>query len=140
MPRLLVLISFLLVTSLTVPAQAEQAAGSSAPAEDNREYRYVYYPVQKIYYSTEQQIWFWMNDTGWSYGVELPAQFRANMGTGVGVMLDTTRPFDVHAYVEQRFGKPWRARHKEGSDKNSVEKRRAAQQEIQKGQKQEQNG
>jgi len=73
-------------------------------------YRYVYYPEQRLYYSTEQQIWFWQEGSAWNYGVHLPSEMRERLGTGLPLRLATTRPFQKHAYVERRYGEPWRAR------------------------------
>lgn len=105
---------------------AALAFGSFAPAfaaphgahvhgqhtEPSREYRYVYYPAQQIYYATEQQIWFWMNGSSWNFGVHLPAQYRSQRSIGVPIMLPTRRPFVEHTYVEQRYGRPWREQHR----------------------------
>jgi hypothetical protein len=96
------------------PAAAEPTSSTPAQgkrAKDVRSYRYVYYPTQQIYYATEQQIWFWMNGNSWNFGVDLPDHHRARMGTGVPLRLATTRPFAEHAYVERRYGQPWREKH-----------------------------
>lgn len=79
--------------------------------KQEREYRYVYYPAQQLYYATEQQIWFWMNGSSWNFGVHLPKQYRKHRSTGVPVMLRTRRPYAQHVYVEKRYGRPWRERH-----------------------------
>lgn len=100
-----------LAAVMAVPVHAQTSAPHGGRSAEERLLRYVYYPVQQIYYSTEQQIWFWMQDGGWSYGVHLPADQRARIGTGVPVKLATTRPYLQHAVVEQRYGRPWRARH-----------------------------
>ncbi|HVL76724.1 MAG TPA: hypothetical protein VM406_11975 [Noviherbaspirillum sp.] len=91
------------------PAYA-QAGASSVPARLAAPVlvRYVYYPDLQVYYSTQQQIWFWMNGSGWSYGVDLPDTYRERLGTGIALKLATARPFEEHASVEQRIGRPWR--------------------------------
>lgn len=108
----------LLATLMAGPAHGEPPS-ASAPA-NVRFHRYVYYPAQEVYYSTEQQIWFWKNDNGWSYGVHLPSRFQGRMGTGLPLRLATNRPFDAHAEVERRFGQPWRERQREKQDEDSA--------------------
>lgn len=100
---------------LTVPAQAEPPSWAPAHghrAKQEREYRYVYYPLQRVYYATEQQIWFWMNGSNWNFGVHLPAQFRPDSSPGLPVMLRSHRPYIQHRYVEERYGRPWREQHR----------------------------
>lgn len=112
---------------LTLPVLAappEWAPAHGQREKEGREYRYVYYPAQQIYYSTEQQIWFWINGSSWSLGVNLPAHFRAQIGSGLAVILPTPRPYAEHAYVEQRYGRPWRARHDRQGAAKEVQKRR----------------
>ncbi|HJV86173.1 MAG TPA: hypothetical protein VJ698_11930 [Noviherbaspirillum sp.] len=79
-----------------------------------REYRYVYYPAQQVYYAPEQNMWFWMNGRNWQFGVNLPMQYRVSTGSGVQVMLASNRPYVQHAYVEETYGRPWRERHGHG--------------------------
>lgn len=98
------------VPALATPPDRVSAHGQRT--QPSREYRYVYYPAQQIYYATEQQIWFWMNGSSWNFGVHLPAQYRSQKSVGVPVMLLTHRPFAEHKYVEQRYGRPWREQHR----------------------------
>lgn len=135
-PSIMLCAALLPAALLSLPAQADEtgAEGENAVAsragnandanaasarndvKPARSYRYVYYPTQRLYYATEQQIWFWKNGNTWNYGVNLPARHRSRLGTGVPVRLTTTRPFLEHAYVERRYGKPWRERNASASE------------------------
>ncbi len=77
-----------------------------------REHHYVYYPAQRVYYAPATQSWFWMNGGNWQVGVNLPRQFQlsANVG-GLPVMLQSSRPYTEHIYVEETYGRPWRKVH-----------------------------
>lgn len=76
-----------------------------------QEYRYVYYPARQVYYEPQQKIWFWMNGGSWQFGLNLPVQYRAYISSGVPVVLHSNRPYTEHVYVEQTYGRPWRAKH-----------------------------
>ncbi len=100
---------------LSVPAQADPPPWAPAHghrAKQAREYHYVYYPAQQVYYAPEQQIWFWMNGGNWQFGVNLPTQYRAYASSGVPVVLHSSRPYVEHVYVEKRYGRPWREEHR----------------------------
>lgn len=103
-------------TGTGVSAHADPPPWASAHgqrAQQPREYRYVYYPAQQIYYATEQQIWFWINNGGsWNFGVNLPARYRAQRTEGVPVILQGDRPYIQHQYVEKHYGQPWREKRK----------------------------
>lgn len=102
--------------SLALPAYADPppwapAHGKRAKQEQQyqqREYRYVYYPAQQVYYSPEQQLWFWMSSGAWQLGVALPAQYNIRSSNGIRVTLDAARPYVMHAHVEEQYGRPWR--------------------------------
>lgn len=79
-------------------------------AKDAQQYNYVYYPAQQVYYSPQEQMWFWMNGSNWSFGVNLPAQIRVS--AGVPIVLGSSRPYVEHRYVEEQYGRPWREKHK----------------------------
>lgn len=104
--------------SVGMPAQADPPPWAPAHGhrakQKEREYRYVYYPAQQVYYAPEKNVWFWMNDGNWSVGVNLPSRIRvsANVG-GVPVVLGADRPYVQHVYVEERYGRPWREKHRE---------------------------
>lgn len=105
--------------ALCAPAHANPppwapAHGQRAKQEREREYHYVYYPAQQVYYAPEQQLWFWMNGGSWQLGVNLPAQYRVGSASGIQVSLSSERPYTQHTYVEQNYGKPWREKHGQG--------------------------
>lgn len=96
------------------PAQADPPPWAPAHgyrAKQAREYRYVYYPAQQVYYAPEQQLWFWMSGDNWQFGVNLPTRYRADATAGVQVVLHSDHPYQEHAYVEERYGRPWRESH-----------------------------
>lgn len=83
-------------------------------AKEVREYRYVYYPVQQVYYAPQTQTWFWLNGGNWQVGVNLPGPLQINVGSGgIPVVLHSDRPYVEHVYVEERYGRPWREAHDE---------------------------
>lgn len=117
----LLLAAFIIGVGADMPAQADPppwapAHGRRAKEEVRvvREYRYVYYPEQQVYYAPEQQMWFWMNGGNWQFGVNLPAQYTrySYAAGGVSVMLHSEHPYVEHTYVEQTYGRPWREKHK----------------------------
>lgn len=101
------------------PAHGKRARQEQQYQE--REYRYVYYPAQQVYYSPEQQLWFWLNGGQWQLGVSLPAQYRIQTTTGISVMLDVPRPYVQHTYVEAQYGRPWREQQR--ADRHEVNDR-----------------
>ena len=106
---------------MSAPALADPppwAPAHGRRAKEVHEYRYVYYPAQQVYYAPEQQLWFWMNGGDWQVGVNLPLQYRSNVSSGVQVVLQSDRPYVEHAYVEERYGRPWRDKHKEKHGKH----------------------
>lgn len=88
-----------------------------APAHGQRarpaqQYRYVYYPQQQVYYAPATRQWFWLSGGGWHFGLTLPSQYQGYVNyTGVPVLLHSRRPYVEHVYVEQHYGRPWRAKH-----------------------------
>lgn len=103
--------------ALSIPVHASPPPWAPAHgyrAKQEREYRYVYYPAQQVYYAPEQQLWFWMNGGSWQLGVNLPVQYRIGSASGVQVSLHSDRPYIEHAYVEQNYGRPWREKHGQG--------------------------
>lgn len=131
MPRFLtnLAISSILALGFAIPAQGQANPQSTPdqaqPEKDAREYRYVYYPMQQIYYAPEQQVWFWPEGSGWRLDVYLPDEYRSEIGAGVPVMLNSARPYQEHDYVEKRYGQPWRARNRETADKRQRARSRA---------------
>jgi len=122
---------------IALPTHADPppwAAAHGKRARQEQQYqergsRYVYYPTQQVYYSPEQQLWYWTNGGAWQFGVALPAQYNIHTSAGVAVTLDAARPYILHEYVEEHYGRPWRQqqqvarheaseRHKEKHQKN----------------------
>lgn len=82
-------------------------------AKQAREYRYMYYPAQQVYFAPASNMWFWMNGGNWQFGVNLPAWYRGYaVSGGVPVMLHSSRPYVEHGYVERHYGRPWREKHR----------------------------
>jgi hypothetical protein len=102
---------------LVLPALADPppwAPAHGRRAKEVREYRYVYYPAQQVYYAPEQKAWFWLNGGNWQAGVSLPTQFHIQAGSGVSLSLTADRPYVQHVYVEEHYGRPWREKHGHG--------------------------
>ncbi|SNT16355.1 hypothetical protein SAMN06265795_115128 [Noviherbaspirillum humi] len=102
------------------PAQADPppwapAHGHRAKEAARRQYNYVYYPAQQVYYAPDTRSWFWLNGGSWQVGVNLPVQFQGYVTSGVPVVLQTERPYTQHVYVEQNYGRPWREQHGHGN-------------------------
>ncbi|HYD80814.1 MAG TPA: hypothetical protein VEC06_13480 [Paucimonas sp.] len=112
---------------ICVPAQADPPPWAPAHghrAKQVREYRYVYYPAQRVYYAPETHTWFWMSGGNWQFGINLPGQIRvdANLG-GIPVTLQSSRPYVEHVYVETEYGRPWREkRHKKDKEEKHKHK------------------
>ena len=80
-------------------------------AKEHREYQYVYYPERQVYYAPATQTWFWLNGGNWQVGINLPQQYHVYPAEGVPVVLQSSRPYVEHVYVEERYGRPWREKH-----------------------------
>ena len=97
------------------PAQADPppwAPAHGRRAKEARAYEYTYYPAQQVYYSPQEQVWFWMDGGNWQVGVSLPTRHRVQSGTGVSIALESRQPYVQHVYVEEQYGRPWREKHK----------------------------
>lgn len=113
---LLLTITFAAGLGAALPAYADPPPWAPAHghrAKKVREYRYVYYPQQQVYYAPANNTWFWMNGGHWQFGIHLPLQYRgvASYG-GVPVVLQSNRPYVQHVYVERTYGRPWREKHR----------------------------
>lgn len=119
--RTTLLLATLAAAGIAAPAFADPPPWAPAHghrAKVEREYRYVYYPARQVYYEPQQHLWFWMNGGSWQFGVNLPMQYQPYVTTGVPVVLETSRPYTQHVYVEEHYGRPWRARHDHGHDRD----------------------
>lgn len=82
------------------------------PREVVRNYNYVYYPAQQVYYSPDNGNWFWASGAGWQVGARLPYFMNVDLRYGgVPVVLGSARPYAEHVYVERTYGAPWREHH-----------------------------
>ena len=80
--------------------------------EINRNYNYVYYPQQQVYFSPSNNNWFWASGRGWQAGTRLPSYLNVDLRFGgIPVSLRSDRPYAEHVYVERSYGRPWRDSH-----------------------------
>lgn len=117
----------LAVTSAPVLADPPPwAPAHGQRAKQARPYNYVYYPQRQLYYAPATQQWFWLSNGQWRFGVSLPVTYRGTVGNGgIPLVLHSSRPYTEHVYVEQTYGRPWRAKHKKfKSEKYKSEKSR----------------
>jgi hypothetical protein len=113
-PALLSAAVLLLGLAVAVPAHATPPPWAPAHghrAKQAREYQYVYYPAQQVYYAPATSTWFWLSGGNWQFGINLPARYHAYAGDGVSVALHSSHPYVQHAYVEEHYGRPWREKH-----------------------------
>jgi hypothetical protein len=114
--RRLLLAAAVLAGAVAAPAFAEPPPWAPAHghrAKQQREYRYVYYPQQQVYFAPATSQWFWLSGGQWQFGVNLPLQYSGYArNPGVPVILHSSRPYAEHVYVEQNYGRPWREKHK----------------------------
>lgn len=110
---LLLAAALLMGLSVGIPAQADPPSWAPAHGyrKHQREYHYIYYPAQRVYYAPASRRWFWSSGNHWQAGATLPPRWRVMRGDGVSVTLGSSRPYTQHVYVEERYGRPWRARH-----------------------------
>ncbi|WP_025915719.1 hypothetical protein [Herminiimonas sp. CN] len=112
--HVLLVCAFLAGLGFGLPAGAEPPPW--APAHGYRSqhaHRYVYYPARQVYYAPETRSWFWFSGGNWQAGVTLPSQYQAYVSSGgVSISLNASRPYIQHVYVEEHYGRPWRAEHR----------------------------
>lgn len=104
---------------LAVPVFADPppwapAHGRRAHEQQAREYHYVYYRNEvPMYYAPQSGLWFWLSGSNWQFGANLPVQYQPYATGGISIQLDTERPYEQNAYVEEHYGPP---RHFHGHD------------------------
>lgn len=77
-----------------------------------REYDYVYYPAQQVYFSPAKNNWFWASGAGWQVSSRLPSYLNVDLRWGgIPIRLASERPYFEHPYVERSYGNPWRTAH-----------------------------
>jgi hypothetical protein len=77
--------------------------------EINRNYNYVYYPQQQVYFSPSNNNWFWASGRGWQVSTRLPSYLNVDLRFGgIPISLHSERPYAEHVYVERSYGRPWR--------------------------------
>jgi hypothetical protein len=106
--------ALLLGLAVAIPAHASPPPWAPAHghrAKQVREYHYVYYPAQQVYYAPATGSWFWMSGDNWQVGVNLPTRYQAYIVDGVSLTLQTSQPYVRHVYVEEHYGRPWREKH-----------------------------
>ena len=111
-------IAALLAAGLISAGAAQATPPDHAPAHGYRakqmhQHEYVYYPAQQVYYAPAQGVWFWLNGGNWQVGANLPVRYQSyRQYQGIPVMLETSRPYVKHVYVEEHYGRPWREKHR----------------------------
>lgn len=99
--------------SIGMPAQADPPHRHGHRVKSKHEYRYVYYPAQRVYYAPATGNWFWLSGGNWQVGASLPARYRGyGANDGVSLTLGSSRPYAQHVYVEEYYGRPWREQHR----------------------------
>lgn len=109
----------LLAAFPTYASPPDWAPAHGHRAKQERQYEYVYYPAQQIYYAPSNGMWFWLNGGNWQVGVNLPPSYQGYRRTeGLPVVLTSSRPYVQHVYVEEHYGRPWREKHRHKAHKN----------------------
>jgi hypothetical protein len=97
----------------SVPAQADSHwEHRPSHREADVRHKYVYYPARQVYYAPDSRSWFWMNGGSWQVGASLPGSIRIEPTNGVQIVLSSGHPYTQHVYVEENYGRPWRAKHR----------------------------
>lgn len=99
-----------------IPAQADPPPWAPAHGYRAKQHAYVYYPARAIYYAPETRTWFWISGGNWQFGAVLPLEYRPYTTGGISITLDAARPYEQHAYVVERYGKPKKRHHWEDDD------------------------
>ena len=77
--------------------------------EIQRNYNYVYYPQQQVYFSPSNNNWFWDSGRGWQVSTRLPSYLNIDLRFGgISISLRSERPYVEHVFVERSYGRPWR--------------------------------
>lgn len=103
----------LLAAWLALPSPVLADPPSWAPAHGYRtkQHHYVYYPRHEVYYAPSSQLWFWLDGGRWRTGADLPGRIVVAGLPAMSIFLGTERPYEMNAYVVERYGKGHRNRH-----------------------------
>ena len=66
---------------------------------------YYYYPAQQVYYSPQNQQYFWLQAGNWTLGYQLPNAFQVGNSVPVTLNLNTDRPYTEHRWIKQKYSK-----------------------------------
>jgi hypothetical protein len=109
----LLLAAGLLATGTVQASSPHHAPAHGHPAKRVHHHKYVYYPAQQVYYAPANRAWFWLNGGTWHVGAHLPVRYHGyRQHQGIPVTLGTSRPYIQHVYVDKRYGRPWREKHR----------------------------
>lgn len=93
------------------PALAD--SDSTVVVTKTTKHHYVYYGDHEIYFAPESKTYYWRHDGTWTSGMELPNEDRAYISAGgVGIDLDTDRPYERHEWVVKHY----KDKHGDGDD------------------------
>lgn len=82
--------------------------GITLPAMANH---YVYYDPG-VYYEPDAKMYYWRDRGNWRSGATLDRHHRAYVrGNGFAIELDTSRPYERHDFVVQRYRESRRSHH-----------------------------
>jgi hypothetical protein len=105
--------ALLLAAGLFSMASAHATPAHGHPAKRVHHHKYVYYPAQQVYYAPANGAWFWLNGSTWQVGANLPVRYHGyRQHQGIPVILGTSRPYIQHVYVDKRYGRAWREKHR----------------------------
>lgn len=82
-----------------------------APASGFRRNRaYYYYPGAHVYYRPADRVWFYLEGDAWRFGASLPASIRIDFARCVPLTMESTRPYEYHAGIVERYPSDFFAR------------------------------
>ncbi len=96
---------------LPLPVLADPPSWAPAHGYRARQHHYVYYPRHEVYYAPSSQLWFWLDAGRWRTGADLPGRIVVAGLPAMSIFLGTERPYEMNAYVVERYGKGHRNRH-----------------------------
>lgn len=92
------------------PGQAKKMRGhrgsdqEALPPGQAKKYGYRYWPEQRVFYSPERGLWFWLSAGKWRMGARLPS--RLTVGDDyVSLTMGVDKPYRWDAEVAVRYGR-----------------------------------